>query len=249
MKRNRSNLALAVITVALLGACKKDDSVVKTMSGDDTTLSASADSAAARGHSMVRFVNVGNTGKDVALLMGEQTLFDNVKVSSVTDYREVSANLAKFAARAFGSPDTTALALNDEVLVDGNRYTVFLIAEDLSRNTVHVVQDEVLPDSGMARIRVMHAAPGGPELDVSVAKDKKPLFSGVNFKSEAGYKDVPPARIVLEVRAKGEDKVLMRLPAMDLKAGTATTIVISGAGKLAFFAFTDVMMPPVEPKM
>lgn len=248
MKRT-THFAVAVVTVAIVGACTKDDTMVKTASGTDTTISASADSASARGHSMVRFVNVGNTGKDVALQVGDQTLFESVKLSSVTDYREVDANLAKFSARAAGAADTTALAQNDEVLADGNRYTVFLMAEDLSRNTVRVIQDEVIPDSGMARIRIVHAAPGGPELDVSVANAKDKLFSGVNFKSEAGYKDVMPTKVVLEVRAKDEAKVLLRLPAMELRRGTATTIVISGTSKLGFFAFTDVMMPPMAPKM
>ncbi|MBL0170186.1 MAG: DUF4397 domain-containing protein [Gemmatimonadaceae bacterium] len=89
---------------------------------------------------MVRIVNVGNSGKDVMLQLGDQTLFDNVKASSVTDYREVAANLAKFSARAPGSSDTAALAQNDQILMDGNRYTVFLIAEDLSRNTLRIAR-------------------------------------------------------------------------------------------------------------
>ncbi|MBL0170185.1 MAG: DUF4397 domain-containing protein [Gemmatimonadaceae bacterium] len=99
----------------------------------------------------------------------------------------------------------------------------------------------------MTRIRVIHAAPGGPELDISVANATDKLFSGVNFKSEAGYKDIEPAKVVLEVRAKDEAKVLLRLPAMELKRGTATTVVITGASKLAFFTFTDAMVP--APKM
>ncbi len=247
MKRT-AHVLLAAVTVISAAACNKDDAVIKTTSNGEINLSASADSADARGHSMVRIVNVGNSGKDVALQLGDQTLFDNVKVASVTDYREVAANLAKFSARAPGSSDTAALAQNDQILMDGNRYTVFLIAEDLSRNTLRIVKDEVIPDSGMARLRVVHAAPGGPELDISVANVKDKLFSGVNFKSEAGYKDLDPAKVALEVRGKDESKVLLRIPAMDLKRGTATTVVITGASKLAFFTFTDAAVP-MTPKM
>ena len=171
-----------------------------------------------------------------------------MKLASVTDYREVEANLARFSARAPGTGDTAALAQNDQILMDGNRYSVFLIAEDLSRNTLRIVKDEIIPDSGMTRIRVVHAAPGGPELDISVANAKDKLFSGVNFKSEAGYKDIEPSKVVLEVRAKDETKVLLRLPALELKRGTATTVVITGASKLNYFTFTDAMIPPA-PKM
>ncbi len=247
MKRP-THLVLAAMTVLSAGACKKDDAAIKTTSNGEMNVSASADSADARGHSMVRIVNVGNTGKDVALLLGDRTLFDNVQTASVTDYREVEANMANFLARGVGAMEATPLAKNDEVLMDGNRYTVFLIAEDVSKNTLRIVKDEVIPDSGKARIRVLHAAPGGPELDISIANAQDKLFSGVNFKSEAGYKDIEPAKVVLEVRAVNEPKLLLRLPPMDLKRATATTIVITGASKLSFFAFTDAMMPPMALK-
>jgi hypothetical protein len=241
---NRSaRILVAAVTVFTVVACRKDDTVIKTTSTGETNLSASADSADARGHSMVRIVNVGNGGKDVALQLGDQTLFDNVKASTVTDYREVAANLAQFSARTRGSSDTAALARNDQILMDGNRYTIFLIAEDLTHNTLRIVKDDVIPDSGMTRIRVVHAAPGGPELDISVANAKDKLFSGVNFKSEAGYTDIDPARVVLEVRGKDEKKVLLRLPAMNLKRGTATTVVITGASRLGAFTFIDAMVP------
>jgi hypothetical protein len=95
---------------------------------------------------------------------------------------------------------------------------------------------------------VLHAAPGGPELDVSIANAKDKLFSGVNFKSEAGFKDLVPATVVLEVRAKDEPKLLLRLPPLDLKRATATTVVITGSSKLSYFSFTDAMLPPMTPK-
>lgn len=247
MKRS-AQAALAAFTVFAVVACNnKDDAVIKTTSDLEANMSVSADSADARGNSLVRMVNVGNIGHEVALMLGDQLLFEHIQVSAVSDYQEVAANMAKFSVHKVGSPDTAVLAQNNETLVNGNRYTVFLIAEDVAKNTLRVVKDEVIPDSGKARIRVVHAAYGGPELDISVANAKDALFSGVNFKSEVGYKDVDPAKVVLEVRAKNEPKVLLRLPAMDLLSGTATTVVITGASKLAFFTFTDAIVP--APKM
>ena len=240
-------LCTGVLAVSAI-ACKKDDAAIKTTSDGETNASASADSASARGNAMVRIVNAGNAGKDIVIQLDGATLFEGVAASSVTDYREVAANLARFAARSPSASDTTVLAQNDQVLMDGNRYTVFLISEDLSPSTLRIVKDEVIPDSGKARIRVLHAAPGGPELDISITGQKDKLFSGVNFKSEAGYKDIDPAKLALEVRAKDETKVLLRIPAMELKAGTATTIVLTGATKLAYFTFTDTMVP-AAPKM
>lgn len=248
MKSTFRLLCTAAMAVSTIACDKKDDATIETTSAGETNASASADSASARGNAMVRVVNAGAGGKDMALQLDGIAIFEGVKANSVTDYREVSANLARFAAHTPGATDTAALAQNDQVLMDGNRYTVFLISEDLSRSTLRIVQDEVIPDSGKARIRVIHAAPGGPELDVSIVGQEDKLFSGVNFKSEAGYKDVTPAKVALQIRAADGNKVLLSIPAMDLQRATATTIVLTGAAKLAYFTFTDAMTPAV-PKM
>lgn len=240
---NRSfQLFLAAATVVVAGACQKDSSPIKTTSTGETNVSSPSDSMAASGHSLVRVVNAVTAGGDVTVQLSDQPLFRDVKPGSVTDYREVTNNLADFTVRAAGIADGFMIAEKERILRDGNRYTVFLIAEDIARSSLRVVRDDVIPDSGKARIRVMHAAPGAPELDVSILGTTEKLFSGVNFKSEAGYKDLAPGSVTLELRAKDVTKVLLRLPAMTLERGTATTIVITGAGKLGFLKFTDALM-------
>lgn len=240
---NRSfQLLVAVATVVVTGACKKDSSPIKTTSTGETNVSSPSDSMAARGHSLVRVVNAVTSGGDVTVQISDQPLFRDVKPGSVTDYREITNNLADFSVRAAGTADGFMIAEKERLLLDGNRYTVFLIAEDMSKSSLRVVRDDVIPDSGKARIRVVHAAPGAPELDVSISGTTEKLFAGVNFKGEAGYKDITPGSVTLELRAKDATKVLLRLPAMTLERGTATTLVITGAAKLGFLKFTDALM-------
>lgn len=232
----------AAAALVMVAACDKDSSPIKTTSTGETNVSPPADSIASRGLSMVRVVNAVDGGNDVTVALGDSTLFAGVKPASVTDYREISANLASFTVRAPGALSGTSVAKNDEVLMDGNRYTVILIAEDMATTTLRVLKDDVIPDSGKARLRVLHAAPGAPSLDVRVAGEKENLFSGVSFKSEAGYTDVTPARVALELRAKDEPKVLLRIAGLDLKRGTSTTIVVTGGATLKSFKFTDALM-------
>ncbi len=240
---NRSfQLLAAAVTVVVTGACQKDSSPIKTTSTGETNVSSPSDSMAARGHSLVRVVNAVTNGGDVTVQLSDQPLFRDVKPGSVTDYREITNNLADFSVRAAGTADGFKIAEKERLLLDGNRYTVFLIAEDLAKSSLRVVRDDVVPDSGKARIRVVHAALGAPELDVSIAGTTEKLFSGVNFKSEAGYKDIAPGSVTLELRAKDATKVLLRLPAMKLERGTATTVVITGAAKLGHLMFTDALL-------
>ena len=240
---NRSfQLLVAAATVVVTGACQKDSSPIKTTSTGETNVSSPSDSMAARGHSLVRVVNAVTSGGDVTVQISDQPLFRDVKPGSVTDYREITNNLADFSVRAAGTADGFMIAEKERLLLDGNRYTVFLIAEDMSKSSLRVVRDDVIPDSGKARIRVVHGAPGAPELDVSISGTTEKLFAGVNFKGEAGYKDITPGSVTLELRAKDANKVLLRLPAMTLERGTATTLVITGAAKLGFLKFTDALM-------
>jgi len=233
----------ASCAAVLMAGCQKDNTPIKTTSTDATSISTPADSAQARGHSLVRVVNAVNGGKAVSVFLDDQSLFPDLMPGAVSDYREIATNLAKFSVRAAGDTNGLRLAEKDRVLIDGNRYTVFLIAEDVSKSMLRVVKDDVIPDSGKARIRVIHAAPGGPSLDVSIVGATDKLFSGVSFKDESGYKDVTPAKVTIELRAKGQPKSLMTIPAVDLQRSTTTTIVITGAGKLSFFTFIDAMLP------
>lgn len=240
---NRSISYLLAAAVVVTGACQKDSSPIKTTSSGETNVSSPSDSMAARGHSLVRIVNTVG-GEAVSVQLSQLPLFDDVKPASVTDYREISNNLADFTARAAGNTEGVMLAEKERLLLDGNRYTVFYVSEDVSKTSLRVVKDEVIPDSGKARLRVFNAAPGAPAFDISIVGATAPLFGDVGFKNEAGYKDLTPALVTLQFRAKGESKVLLSIPRLDLKRSTATTIVVTGAGKLAYFMFTDAMLAP-----
>jgi hypothetical protein len=241
---NRSSPLLLAATAFLAVGCEKSEMPIKSASAGETSTSPSADSVNALGHSLFRVVNAVNAGPNVAVRLGEVTVFGDVKPGTATDYSETSTNIAHLSVRVGSAVDGMMVAEKDRILRDGNRYTVFLIAEDSSKHTLRVVRDDVIPDSGKARLRVVHAAYNAPELDVSIAGSKDKLFSGANFKSEAGYADVMPGTVTLEIRGKNEALVLLTVPRLALKRSTATTVVVTGAGKLKYFTFTDALMAP-----
>lgn len=241
---NRSiRLYVAVLAVAMSSACKKDDALVKTTSAGETNLSASADSADARGHAFVRVVNAIENNQSIMLNLDDRLLFDSVKSGTVTAYREVSATMAKFSATAAAPTESAMMSERNQMLKDGVRYTIVYIAEDVSKNALRVVNDDVVPDSGKARVRIIHAAPGAPSFDVSVAGAPDKLFKDIEFESEDGFRDVEPGTVTFELRGKDAPNVLLRASKVALKAGTATTIVITGASKLSYFTFTDAALP------
>jgi len=227
----------------LLAACGKEGSAVRTSSADAAEISPSDSAVASRDRSMVRVVNAVSSGSSVSVKLGDRTLFEDLRPGAVSDYSEVETNLAQFSVSAPGLTDVTRLTQSDRMLVDGNRYTVFVITEGIGQQQLRVVRDDIVADSGMARLRVIHAAPSGPELDIKVVGATEKTFSGVNFMSEAGPIDLKPdATVRLELRAAGKDAVLLRLPNVNLRAGVATTIVVTGMKALNSFTFTDTPM-------
>ncbi len=239
----RSLTLLLAASLSFVAACgEKDSSPIQTFSAGKTQSSPAADSADSRGVSLVRVVNAASDGKTVSVQLGATTRFTDVATGGVTDYREVASNVAQFSVISSGVADGTMLTQKDRVLLDGNRYTVFVITQDISKNVLRIVHDDVIPALGMARVRVIHAAPGGPEFDMRATDDTDKLFAGVNFKSEAGFVDVRPKTLALELRAAGEDRILLKIPAMLLRLGTATTVVVTGSNTLSYFTFTDALM-------
>jgi hypothetical protein len=232
---------IASCTLIALVACQKDDQAVVTTSQDGATRSVSADSAQSSGRSLVRVVNAVAGGQTITARVNGEPLFDAILPGEVSAYSEVEPSLAAFTVSIPGAADATTAALDERILINGNRYTVFLIAEDVTARVLRVVRDDVVPDSGKARLRVVHAAPGGPSFDVRAANGLTTLFSGVSFKREAGFLDVEPSTVDLEFRAANGSTVLLRVPGVDLQRGTATTIVVTGASVLQYIKFTDLL--------
>lgn len=238
----RPLLASLALAVAACGGAT-DSSPIRTTSAGETEVSPAADSVSSRGHSLVRVVNATSAGRPITVQLGDRTLFREIAAGVVTDYSEVETNIAQFSVLSGGAPSGTMLAQADRILLDGNRYTVFVISQDVSQQALRVIRDDVIPDSGMARLRFIHAAPGGPELDVVMPRSAEPIFSGVDFLADAGPIDLSPTgTLALEVRAAGRAPVLLKLPPVELRRGTTTTVVVTGTATLATFRFTDAMM-------
>src|SRR5688572_15547012 len=110
----------------------------------------------------------------------------------------------------------------DEILAaDGRRET------EAPKLDLKVVSDNIIPPSnGKARVRVIHAIPGMGDLDVHARGYKEALFGGVNFQTEAGYKDVNPLSGVIDIRPDGKKNAVATIPDAKFEAGKIYTIVV-----------------------
>ncbi len=201
---------------------------VVSSSGQGKTTSESGDSASKRGKSLVRFVNAV-PDQSLDLTTEDRATFVNVPFMEVTPYTEIGDNLVKFRIRA--NDGDSVLASNTETMVDGSRYTVIAMPTEAGTLSVRVIRDELVPDSGKARIRLIQAAPELSAVDVALSGQHDLVFNHVKYGGDAGYKDVAPATATVEFRLGDPPHVTvpLRLKTMTLMAGRAYTLVIVGA--------------------
>jgi hypothetical protein len=234
--------AAALFAFACAPDARTEQAVTTRTAHGEASRSISGDSAERRGEALVRIVNA------VPQLNALRVRADSAHVLPIVDYKGVSAyqaiddNWVGFEAAA--NPDETfePLAANRELLRDGHRYTMIVMRDaDASGFQTRVVRDDISDDRTRAHLRVIHAAQGVDEVKV-VARGGDALFRDIGFTSDAGFEDLAPWAGTLEVRAEHENRLLLALSNMDLKAGRSYTIVLSRGttGELEAFWFEDM---------
>ncbi len=233
----------------IVAGCAKDsqtkDAVVTQTANGTVATSMSGDSADSRGQALVRVVNAAPDSKGLIVRSDETHMLPAVEFMKVTPYQAIDRNWVTFQVRGDRSGEYAPLETNRELLTDGNRYSMFVLRDtDGMKYVTRVVRDDISSDATRSHIRVIHAAPGLEEVNV-VARGGEKLFDGVNFKSEAGFKDIVPWSGTLEFRSEDGNRVLLTMPSVDLKAGKSYTIVLTrdGKGKLRTFWFDDAVKP------
>jgi Domain of unknown function (DUF4397) len=242
---NTSASVVAAAGFVLMAACgtKGSEKPVETSEPGKAgaSVSQSADAASDRGASMVRFVNALPGAGPLEIVSDSVSIFSGVKFADVSSYKEVMGNIKKFSLK--GAGQAGQLDANTEVMRDGGRYTMYAISDREGGVSLRIVRDDLTPEAGMARVRVLHAAPGVDDIDVTMDGAKDPLFDDVGYGDEAGFKDVAPVATGFVVRSADGSKALLTVKKMQLNANTAYTIVVTAkpGSKPSLVTFEDVL--------
>ena len=241
MRRRFVLPAVGLVLCALLAyACNSRTSEAAVVSTVGGMRSISASTAAARraGASMVRFVNAMPGSPALELLQDSTSLFSNVVFGAVSPYKQVRNDSPTLTLRG---TQPYAVSAHREELHDGHRYTIIALADRHGGVSLRVIEDRLIPDSGKARVRVIHAAPNVDQIAVAMTGARDPLFADVAFGAEAGFRDILPATAGFLVRSESQGTPLVRMPSMALNAGTAYTFILTARpnGGLAMISFSD----------
>jgi hypothetical protein len=152
---------------------------------------------------------------------------------------------------AAGAEIETAVIDADVTLDDGAAYEVAaigLLAE--IEPQVHQVNLSAIgaEDEPMSRVRVVHASPDAPAVDVAV-KGGDVLIENLAFPEASDYLSVPAASYDLEVRPTGTTDVALDLPGVEFEAGMVYTIYAIGQTTDDTLTVLPVVATTVTPGM
>lgn len=225
-----SIMALTFAAAASAAACKgerTEDTSVLTSTADGSLASPSEATAEMRGTSMVRMINALLTGGGATVNADDRELFSSVEYKTVTPYTEIRDNFTRF--RLQGTTLDTTIASNNEIMLDGSRYTMLALPEKEGGVRLRVLHDEFETDSTKSRLRVVHGLSGVGEIDVAVQGRDGDLFDNVNSTSDAGFQDVEPGATSVIVKVDGSGKQLIKKE-MRFERGHSYTLVLTGGG-------------------
>lgn len=139
-----------------------------------------------------------------------------------------SRNVKVFVSPSDGT-GTPALEANLNVAA-GVDYTVLAVGQ-VGAGTLELLplqDNNALPASGNAHVRLIHAGADAPAVDVVVAGTDTKLFSDIEYKEVGSYTPVPAGTYNLQVRPAGSADVALAINGLQLANRTVYTVVATG---------------------
>jgi hypothetical protein len=157
-------------------------------------------------------------------------------------------NVKVFASPSDGTGSPVLEA--DLNVAAGKDYTVLAVGRlsDSSLALLPLEDNNAAPAAGNAHVRLIHASPDAPAVDVVVAGTTTKVFSNVAFKGVGTYTPVPAGSYNLEVQTTSGQVV--KTVSADLAARTVYTVVavgLAGNGSLQVVPLVDAAAPAAAP--
>ncbi|PSQ23502.1 hypothetical protein BRD06_09055 [Halobacteriales archaeon QS_9_67_15] len=207
-------------TDAMDGTNTETDGEMGTEMPEDT------ETPTATGTANVRVAHFSPDAPNVDVYVNDDEVLSDVAFRAVSDYLELPVGTHTVTITAAGDPNT--VAFEGDVTVEAADYTIAAIGELSGEDTDFrpLILEDDNGDIGddTARVRLVHASPDAPAVDVTTDGGDGALYDGVPF-GEAGYVEVPAGTYTLQVRGDtdGNDGDVVADYTVELVGGTVYT--------------------------
>jgi hypothetical protein len=181
----------------------------------------------------VRVAHLSPNAPNVDIYVDGEAAVEDVGFGNVGSYLGLPAGERQLRITPAGDGETTVAETALTVEADTD-YTVAAVGEvgdeaDQAFEVLPLTDDNSAPDEGMARVRVLHASPDAPTVDVTAGDGETVLFDGVSY-GESGYVSVPADTYTLEIRGDTEsnDGEVVHTQSVTVEAGQVYTAAAVG---------------------
>ncbi|MFC4544161.1 DUF4397 domain-containing protein [Halosolutus amylolyticus] len=197
--------------IALVAGCLGGDDGNDEMGGDmddgtDDDMNDGADDEMGDDEAMgddpahVRVAHLSPDAPNVDVYVDDEPVLEDVPFRDVSDYLELDPGTYGVMITAAGDPNT--VVFDEDLEVTAGAVTVAAIGELAEGNQpfeVAVFEDDLSDPGEMARVRLVHASPDAPAVDVTVGDGETVLFEDAAF-GDAATVEVEAGEYTLEVR-------------------------------------------------
>ncbi|MDS0300498.1 DUF4397 domain-containing protein [Halogeometricum sp. S1BR25-6] len=208
------------------------------MAGETEMETESGEATGTEGESAsVRVAHVAPNAPNVDVYVDGSAVLEDVPFGAVSEYLAVPAGERQVQITAAGDPDT--VVFEGAVPVEaGMMYTVAATGEigdmaDQAFEPLVLQGDGSAPGGDMARVRLVHASPDAPAVDVTLASNGDTVFDGVAY-GESSTTTVPAGDYTLDVRGDTESN----------DGDVAASFDVSLSGGQAYTAFAAGYLTP-----
>ena len=178
----------------------------------------------------VRVAHLSPDAPAVDVLVDGQAALEGVEFGAVSDYLALSAG--EHAVTIQTSENETVVFEGNVSVEAGEMYTIAATGE-VSEETFEPVvyeDDFEMPSDENATVRLIHASPDAPAVDVTVAGTDTVLYDNVSFGNASDYLEVPAGDYELEIRGATEanDGDVVTTVNVSVEGGTAYTAIAAG---------------------
>ena len=196
----------------------------------------------------VRVMHASPDAPAVDIFVDGQKAVTALAFPSNTGYVSLPAgphDVAVFASPSNGT-GTPVLKATLQVAA-GKDYTVLAVGRlaDSTLALLPLEDNNSAPTAGNAHVRLIHASPDAPAVDVVVASTNTKVFSNVAFKGVGAYAPVPAGTYNLDVKVASTGQTVKSVTGLSLSDRSVYTVVATGpASALQVLPLEDAKAAP-----
>ncbi len=181
-----------------------------------------------------RSAHLSPDAPDIDVYVDGELVREGLAYRTVTDYRDLEPGTYTVQVVPAGAP-LAETVLEETVEIEEGDSTLAAIGDVAAENqpleALFLEDDNSPVDPDTARVRVLHASPDAPAVDVVAGENGDALFENVAF-GESGYVEVPEGEYTLDIYPAGD------------RAASVFEIDVSLAGGAVYSAFAVGYLEP-----